>query len=222
MGLRRSLRRKAVTAFMKARYAAAYDDRAATAALSELAQSMRGRRVALVGNAQSLFDFDFGERIDAYDMVVRMNYGFIKEPRAQGRRTDAVCLSCTLSYADLVKEFGGAPVFWMTRFRYLMSLGVAARARLSFYPIGDALALGDILQEAIPSTGITAFDLFRTRLDAGEIGLFGFDWSKTKTFYNDGFLERNHAWERERALAMAWAKEEPERIIIHGAGAAVV
>ncbi|MDG4951596.1 glycosyltransferase family 29 protein, partial [Weeksellaceae bacterium KMM 9724] len=49
-----------------------------------LARYIGERSVAVVGNARSLLDTEFGARIDAEGVVVRLNKGFVRAPAAQG------------------------------------------------------------------------------------------------------------------------------------------
>lgn len=64
-----------------------------------------GKRVAIVGNAQSIFDTVHGKAIDAHDVVIRFNKGFITAPDAQGSKTDILLLACELT-AEELQGFG--------------------------------------------------------------------------------------------------------------------
>lgn len=54
---------------------------------------LAGQSVAVVGNAKSLLAADLGPQIDAHDVIIRLNKGFVQVPAAQGQRTDMVGLT---------------------------------------------------------------------------------------------------------------------------------
>lgn len=44
-----------------------------------------GKSVAIVGNAESLFNYKYGKDIDSHDIVIRMNLGYrIIKPESSG------------------------------------------------------------------------------------------------------------------------------------------
>ena len=49
---------------------------------------LKGKSVAIVGNAKSLFNELYGEEIDHHDVVIRFTHGYITKPESQGTKTD--------------------------------------------------------------------------------------------------------------------------------------
>lgn len=143
--------------------------------------------VALVGNAQSIFDKQHGVEIDQHDVVVRMNAGWPIDPRCQGQRTDLLCLSMGLTAAEILEKYGSPKLIWMTPKRRIMHNSVKNRG-LYIYPRKCWDLLREELEGNRPSTGAMAIDLFCRQLGVQRISLYGFDFKKTKTFY----LENDH------------------------------
>ena len=63
------------------------------------------KSIAIVGNASSLLDHSFGQEIDSYDVIIRLNKGFIRNPESQGTRTDILGLSCKLTKKEFMSNF---------------------------------------------------------------------------------------------------------------------
>jgi len=142
------------------------------------------KKIALVGNASSIFDFKNGSRIDACDVVIRMNAGFIKNPDSQGKKTDILALSLALNVEDIVKEFNPKLVIWATSKRNLMPQNYKNNFfNFCLHPLIIWFKLR-IRLNARPSTGAIMVNYLTKYCDSDKIELFGFDFFKTKTFYN--------------------------------------
>jgi hypothetical protein len=184
-----------------------FDDEAFRTNLAALSEKARGRRVALIGNADSMFARADGELIDSYDIVVRLNRGFIRNHVSQGSRTDVLCLSSALHLRDIHAAFGDVTIVHMNRHRWLMRKDMLEqRRRLVYYPAAAWKTLCDKLSGMAPSTGLMAIDLFHNHLDAGEVRLFGFDWKESKTFYSDALDLTVHDWRAEREMVESWSR----------------
>ena len=59
----------------------------------DLLAALRGKTVALVGNARALANTQMGEEIDAHDIVIRCNRAPIITSRSHGTRTDWIATS---------------------------------------------------------------------------------------------------------------------------------
>lgn len=70
--------------------------------IQPILNDIKGKNVAIVGNAKSLFDKNDGDKIDSFDFVIRFNKGFINEPEKQGTKTDMLILACLLSKPDIL------------------------------------------------------------------------------------------------------------------------
>lgn len=164
--------------------------------MGPIARYIYGKRIAIVGNAASLFDTTFGHEIDNHDFVIRFNKGFITKPISQGSRTDLVILALTLTQEEL-DSYHARFVANRSRFYHNktdLMIPDKARGLLSCF-------LG-----ATPSTGFIAIDMC-LYLEAAQIDLYGFDFEKTKTFYNPDDYITQHRYDREEQIVLKYEKE---------------
>lgn len=166
---------------------------------------LKYKRVAIVGNAQSIFDKQNGTIIDDHDIIIRFNRGALDLNRAvQGTRTDI-----------LVKAHDKilTPNEELSIYPKIISYRFNRHAKEWQYNIGNIYL--NLLQQYFnldkkPSTG---FAIICIAIMAGaDISLFGFDFGKTKTFYNDDKYITPHNYAREGYLTDLWAKEGKLRI----------
>ncbi len=173
---------------------------------------LRGRSVAIIGNAASLCALDKGREIDAHEVVIRMNRGIPPSATSHGRRTDVLAFSLYAKVAGLLPIFGAAVLVHMSPKRR----DLTPADRCEFYPLAwwDELAaqLG-----ARPSTGAMVADLVR-RSGPRDVRLFGFDGYRSGSFY----LERPHVgphdYIAEAAFLEAVAEEHGWNVSSHSAG----
>ena len=163
--------------------------------MDEIGDKIYGKRIAIVGNAASLFDTTYGHEIDNHDFVIRFNKGFITKPISQGSRTDLVILALTLTPEELAS--------YHARF-------VANRSR--FYNNKTKYQIPDVERGrmasflgAQPSTGFIAIDMC-LYYDAAQIDLYGFDFEETKTFYNSDDYVTQHRYDREKNIVHEYEK----------------
>lgn len=136
----------------------------------------KNKSVALVGNARGLLQKSFGKEIDSYDIVCRINRGFLlteKYSEHYGSRTDIIFLNIykTLSHHLKHKNF---VIIQMTP-----SEEPVEKVAYCF-PKQDLNDLKQLVQ--LPSTGLRCIH-YLSKTDVKNIGIFGFDWKKTPTFY---------------------------------------
>ena len=143
------------------------------------------KKIALIGNASSIFDYENGRKIDECDVVVRMNAGFIKKPDSQGKRTDILALSLALKVGDIINEFDPRLVIWATSKRKLMPQEYKniKNFKLVLHPLLVWFKLRFKLN-ARTSTGAILANYLANYCNPKNIELYGFDFFKTKTFYN--------------------------------------
>lgn len=173
-------------------------------AMVHLAPVLAGRRVALVGNATSLLANPHPE-IDDYDVVIRINRGpFVAEAAGTiGARTDIVLVSGERMAIAVRRDLGllRAPpqriVFMSTERR---SLPRTLCEDLLFYPLARREALEATLGSS-PSSGAAGIDLVTALLGAGELHLYGFDFWRTATTYNERLKVGPHSPTAEEAFA---------------------
>lgn len=162
--------------------------------IDKVKKFIKGKKVAIVGNAKSIFDKQNGKYIDGHDCIIRFNRGFISDKNAQGSRTDILLLACELN----LDEKGSYKSYY--------SVNRSAQTRC-----GD-MTISNIMRARLrawigkqPSTGFMAIDLCR-EAGAAKIDLYGFDFEKTPTFYNPADYETKHDYDTEEKIVRDLAK----------------
>ena len=175
--------------------------------------ALKGRTVALIGNARSLLAHDYGSEIDAHDLVVRLNRGFVVSPKAQGTRTDIVSLTPTLTEDEIEQQFDPTYMVLLTpKLRHLVIVRGPNLKKVLFYPhrywIADRQKIG-----RRPSSGYMMLS-YMLRLDcAASITLYGFDFGATETYYNPPNYETPHDFAAEGRIIQGWESEGRIRIV---------
>lgn len=166
---------------------------------------LRNKRVAIVGNAHSIFEKQNGKIIYDHDIIIRFNRGAVDLNRAvQGTRTD-ILVKAHDKILTLNEELSINPK--------IISYRLDKYAKEGQYNIGNIFL--NRLQEYFnlgkkPSTGFAM--IYIAILAGADISLFGFDFGKTKTFYNADNYITPHNYKREGYLTDLWAKEGKVRI----------
>jgi len=189
------------------------DEAYGLASLEALRPLLDGRSVALVGNAGSLLQTSHGAAIETLDTVVRFNRGFVRTPEAQGRRTDIVAIACKMPFGE-VREFGSPQILWLAAGPGLMSSSFLARAgSMAINPPSQWAAAGALLADRRPSSGLLVLQLLRTHFRPASVSLFGFDWKRSPTYYEDPNDPRQgrgggpHGWDREEQVVRGWSED---------------
>jgi hypothetical protein len=173
-----------------------------------LAKQTSGKSVAIVGNAESILATQQGTAIDSHDVVLRINRGFVRDPAAQGFRTDIVCLATKINLDEMRRHYPGATAIFVSPYRSNMADDMlAASGNLVCYPISAWQELSERIGGRRPSAGLMAVQIAHGLLAAHSVALFGFDWKATKTFYRDVLRVGVHDWAAERRLTGEWAAE---------------
>lgn len=138
-----------------------------------LLADLEGRSVALIGNARALAETDHGARIDAADLVVRINRAPMPAIRSHGGRCDWLALAVRLPEAERARIAAGR-FLWMSPKRKRLDWKTATSPGFYLHPLSDYQALSDRLA-APPTTGAMMIDLLlRSRL--ASLTLYGFDF----------------------------------------------
>lgn len=169
-----------------------------------LADMTRGKRVAIVGNAQSLLTTSHGTAIDDHDVVVRLNKGFPIHPDAQGKRTDIVSLTPEISEQEVIDNFAPKAMLLLTpKLRHLRINTWENTAKVLFYPnqywFAERKRIG-----CRPSSGYMAISYIMRIGRAKSISVYGFDFGKTATYYNPPGYETPHDFAREGDIVRGW------------------
>lgn len=158
--------------------------------IKDVLKLIKGKTVAIVGNAQSIFGLNNGQAIDNHDVVIRFNRGFITKPESQGTKTSIVFLACEL---ELDEKASYKAEYYVNRSR---------NTRCGDYTISDddRARLRSWVGKQ-PSTGFMAIDICR-EAGAEKIDLYGFDFEKTPTFYNPvGYVTQHDYGTEEKLVA---------------------
>ena len=165
-------------------------------AISKIGKEIKGKRVAIVGNAKSLFDKRYGKEIDNHDFIIRFNKGFITVPQAQGTKTDMLILALNLRF-DERKSFNARYVVNRSKHydnQTIWTIGCQERMDICAR-IGKQ-----------PSSGFMAIDICLA-FGASEIDLYGFDFEETPTFYNPPDYQTQHDYSAEKEIVIGYEKE---------------
>ena len=141
---------------------------------------IKGKTVAIVGNASSIFDKKYGQEIDDHDIIIRFNRGFITKPESQGSKTSIVILATEL---NIDEKASFKAMYYVNHSKNTQSgdytIGNAMRARLKSW-LGKQ-----------PSSGFMAIDICR-EAKAKSVDIYGFD-KNVPTFYNpDGYITQHN------------------------------
>lgn len=158
-----------------------------------LMDKIEGKRVAIVGNAQSLFEKSYGREIDKYDFVIRFNRGFPIRPEKQGSKTSLLILACPLT-DDEIKVFNADYV--ANRSESYQSTADFTINNYDRWLIANSLG-------SQPSTGFMAVNIC-LYFKAKKITLFGFDFCESPTFYNPPDHVCPHDMKKERDILVGY------------------
>jgi len=183
--------------------------------LHELKTYLDNKRIALIGNATSILDGDYGGIIDLHDIVIRMNHAIVGIEkdiyfRSIGKRTDiyipnmnqeGVCYNMSIrskaKYIALFTRWHNDP---NKRETGLLS-------KLDNLYLGDKSEFDKLRKEFDiykPSTGATIFNFLIKNIKFKELNIYGFDFFKsaTKDVQNrnvfKSFLYKDHSAELEK------------------------
>jgi hypothetical protein len=160
---------------------------------------VRGQRVALVGNAQSLSKQGKAEEIDGHDIVIRMNLGLPGLIEGIGERTDIWATA---------KWWGGtAPLCRAAVFMKLTELG--DRHWEQWSKVGPTFPMvrwpADLEAEvrefvgADPGTGIRMLYWLKRKSDPLTVSVYGMDCWETPSNWSNRMNTPNHKPSLERA-----------------------
>ena len=178
-----------------------------------MSKLIAGQTVAVVGNAKSLFETDYGTAIEAHDVIIRLNKGFVTKPSSQGTRTDMVGLTPELSEDETVERFQpNTFLMLIPKMRHYRLFGTAAVRGTLFYKFRYWLADRNLIGRR-PSSGFMAIS-WLVRLDSAQlVTLYGFDFGATPTYYNPVGYKTPHNYDREREIVLDWERQGLIKIV---------
>jgi hypothetical protein len=143
------------------------------------------KSVALIGNAMSLFDKDYGSEIDSHDVVVRLNkaamlYSNMDAEKSHGRRTDVWIFWNTSEYRN---HFPKWPNVKKMHAGHQARFDANTKYADFVYPM---IPNYERLRRKAgthnnPTTGLIAIDWIMY-CNPKSLDIYGFDWKETPTF----------------------------------------
>jgi hypothetical protein len=166
----------------------------------KLARLVDGKRIALVGNAQSLFGKNLGPEIDAHDVVIRLNRGFVIDPIQQGCRTDIIGTARPLSL-EQISTYSPQLIYWLFWRRWrIPTWNKAIWDKTEIVPL-NCWVEANRQMRGRPTSGFVMTYALLTHTKPLEISVFGFDFYKTENFYRGNKTSKTHIHsEEERAF----------------------
>ena len=164
--------------------------------IEEIGEQIRGKRVAIVGNAKSIFDKRNGKEIDSHEFVIRFNKGFIIKEESQGRKTNLLLLACELSKEELESY----------KADYICNRSMHYNNPTPFTIKNEQRALMKLRLGSQPSTGFMAIHIC-LNYGAESIDLYGFDFEKTPTFYNPIGYKTQHDYNKEEDIVRDYERK---------------
>jgi len=167
--------------------------------LTEIQEFCKDKKICLLGNANSVLNKK--KNIDSFDIIGRMNRGTPWGKEAFiGSRTDILFLSTHMGGENIQRSFDPRFVIWMTICNRLASSWVLKNAIQN--PPEDWDALYDKLS-INPTTGMMALNFLLKHIDFKSLAIYGFDFFKTKTWYNTRIDSgQKHSGRKEKKLFM--------------------
>jgi len=175
--------------------------------LNTLLGYFKDKRIILVGNSNSLLSRNYGELIDSHDCVVRMNLGLVdpEKPNVFGRKTHIWASGLSIHW----KQKQGYS-FFHDKCKYILLLSAHVNYnQLSFMlengytdSIENYIELVERFQSK-PSTGAMTINFLMNSINNfSSLSLVGFDFFKTKTWYNpdDKYVPHNSNGNEEKFI----------------------
>lgn len=173
------------------------------------------KRIAIVGNASSLLSKGYGDLINDYDIVVRINRANIVDEVAQGNKTTVWATSFKYENTLDGYEF----LLWLTPFfhsRLCYPSKEMLENGLLLYSFGEWKSLGDSIG-AYPTSGLMILDFLMGNTKYKNISLFGFDFFKTPNHYENKIFNGHkfHDFNREELYVSEIVKNKKNRVELY-------
>ncbi|WP_189438263.1 glycosyltransferase family 29 protein [Pseudovibrio japonicus] len=162
----------------------------------QLKRYLANKSVAVVGNSQNLFSYEYGSEIDSHDIVIRMNRGIIIPLETSfGAKTNVWCYSTFKLVKDIYQSYDCDYKVYMSPKDRILS---ASQSNELFFPLVLWSRLHSNL-EARPSVGAMVTYLL-AQCNPSRVTIFGFDFKASKSFYEKANNTGSHNFLREREL----------------------
>ncbi|KZL26472.1 glycosyltransferase family 29 protein [Pseudovibrio sp. Ad37] len=178
----------------------------------QLRDDIAGKRIAVVGNARSLSEKQYGAEIDAHDLVIRLNRGAIPHTSSHGQKLSWVATSMSVPksfvYSKQIQR-----VIWTPANRSF-SLPQWLVKQTDIVYLLKKTELKRYLNRTTrkTSTGFVLLCLLEELGGYGQIDVYGFDFFATATNTNHIDLDKahqDHNYELEKKFLVKWMARDP-------------
>ena len=175
-----------------------------------LENEFQDKSVAVVGNAQSLFEYNYGHIIDNNDLVIRINLGFLADnPISHGVKTDWLIFNnynFLKKYSNIFNHPCNFHLLEIYNLDFIYNNNASQIDNFSklsrTIPI-ECCEKFQFKRDKKPSTGLCIIYML-SLLNTKQVSIFGFDFKKTITWYN-----QNRKFKKEiRQNQNDWIKEK--------------
>ena len=172
------------------------------------------KTVAIVGNALSIYDRDYGKIIDGHDIVIRMNHVPMDHPVNEGAKTTIIAFTGggkqTLNFDKLCEKFKNKDL----KILALNNSGLT-KLRKQNKTFDNCFFVGKNIKEECgqqssgkPSAGYLTIHFLNKCSPPKSVSVFGYDWKKTKSNWHPEVIKRNAEGKITSRHSHNWLKEE--------------
>jgi hypothetical protein len=163
---------------------------------------LKDKTVAVLGNASSLFDKQYGDEIDSHDIVIRINRGIEicqhpQHAKTHGQKVDIWCFNL---YRTL-EDFDNIMKIKIQQTYKKIQMNHSYDTIKYDYCISEELhdQIRNIVAPKQTTTGFRTLH-YVSQFETKEISVYGFDWKKTPTYYvkHMSRADLNHDYIKER------------------------
>lgn len=166
---------------------------------------LSNKSVAIIGNARSLLDKNYGREIDSHDIVIRMNksplvFGSYEYYTAIGSKFDIWSVWRKREYENLT--------LFVPRDTIQMSYWQDNTDRsIDYYPESKYMPLIRNSGVGNPSTGLLTLD-WVSHQSPKLVNIYGFDWKETPTLTDIDKNDLYHNFDKEREYCIKYFQQE--------------
>lgn len=166
-----------------------------------------GKSIAVIGNAKSLFNKNYGKEIDSHDVVIRINKGIevcanSKLILSHGKKVDIWCF-------NLYKSLENFDNFMKKQIPQNYK-----RLQMNYSPLTghfdstiSETAINEVKNIFAPKKITTGFRIlhYLTKFDTSKVDVYGFDWKETPTYYVNYVSKSDidHDYKKEKEYCFA-------------------
>tara|TARA_R100000544_G_scaffold7041_1_gene2781 strand:- start:398 stop:1066 length:669 start_codon:yes stop_codon:yes gene_type:complete len=195
--------------------------------LEEIKEFCKGKNIIIVGNSSRILNERHGKLIDSYDIVVRINKGYLHR---QNIYSDKIGNKTTILSLGLKSATLSANVIQSNTVKYLMS-PIIYSERLNYANVYDVQEdtyndLKNSLGGFKPSTGISTYNFFNRHTDFNKLDLIGFDFFESSIRQRNQlghcYVEDHHGKKEFKFFETSKDPEKTKLHIINGSNSAVI